>query len=408
MRKHSKLTARSIAALSKKLGRHADGGGLYLVVRPSGPTWGFRYMIDGVARMQGLGPLHTVNLQEARNRARQQRQLLIDGKDPIEVKREAATAARVEQLRTVTFAEACDRFMRTDKIEALKSDVHRKQWQSTLARAGEAIGDLPLNSIDSALVLKALERFEGTSETLHRVRGRIERVFGWAKACNLYDHDNPASRDVLKDVLPAKRKVQHHPSLPYQAAPALMARLRDNDSMSARALEFLILTASRTKEIIEAQWSEIDFDAAAWNIPAAHMKSKEDHRVPLSVRAVEILRSLDRHGEHVFGNGRPISNQTMSELIKPWNLPSATPGRNATVHGFRSTFRTWADERTAYDFHTKETALAHVTHQSKVEAAYNRSDAFDKRRRLMSEWTRYLEAPATEATVHKIGTARSA
>ena len=408
MRGINKLTPRKIAATHKP-GRYADGLGLYLEIRRAGnKSWSFRYMVAGRARELGLGPLHSVSLAEARNRARDARQLLLDGKDPIAVKREATASAKIERLKTMTFRQAALEFLRTSKVQAFKNDKHRKQWASTLeSYAFPTLGDLPLQAIDTALVLKTLlPVWKRTPETGSRLRGRIERVIDWAKPLGLFQGDNPAQWDLLKDHVPARAKPEHHKALPYADLSAFMVDLRERNSISARCLEFTILTGVRTSEAIGAQWSEIDLDAATWTIPASRMKAKRDHRVPLSDRAVEILREIPkakRQKEQGFifvGNGgsKPLSNMAMLELLR------GMAGNGYTVHGFRSTFSDWARDRTSYPRDVIEMALAHAV-KDKSEAAYRRGDALEKRRRLMAEWARYCETPITRATVTAIGTA---
>ena len=353
-------------------------------------------MLEGRSRELGLGPLTDVSLAEARKRAAHARQLLLDGRDPIEAKREIRNAAKAERLHTMTFEQAATEFLRTTKIANLKSERHRRQWRSTLEQyAFPIMGDLPLQSIDAAIVLRVVSPvLERIPETGSRLRGRIERVFAWAKPLGLFVGDNPASRDVLKDHLPARPKVAHHAALPYAELPAFMDALRARESVSARALELTILTATRTSETIGAQWSELDLEAGVWTVPAARMKAKRDHRVPLSPRAVELLRALPRLGDFVFinGGGRPLSNMAMLELVR-----GVRPG--LTVHGFRSTFSDWARDRTNYARDVIEQALAHII-KDKSEAAYRRGDALDKRRRLMAEWSRYCESrPAAAGDV---------
>ena len=346
-------------------------------------------MLHGRSRELGLGPVHAVSLAEARERARQARQCLLDGRDPIEVKREAIAAAKVERLKTMTFRQAALDFLATSRVQDFKNDKHRKQWASTLERyAFPVIGSLPLQQIDTALVLKAvLPVAKRTPATGSRLRGRIERVFDWAKGLDLYSGDNPAALDRLKDNLPAKRKAEHHKAMGYGELPQFMAELRERQSISALALEFTILCATRTSETIGATWDEIDFDSATWVIPAERMKAKRPHRIPLSERAIKILRGLPRNGEHVFGNGKPISNMTMLEMLRGMRP------NGFTVHGFRSSFRDWIAEQTSFPNHVAEMALAHVI-GDKVEAAYRRGDLFDKRRKLMNAWAAYLAAPA--------------
>jgi integrase len=384
MREGNKLTALAIARL-KTPGRYSDGHGLYLQVSETGTkSWLFRYKKrDELGRdnshWMGLGPLHTYTLQEARERARWARQLIGSQRDPLAEKRAAEAALTVSQLRAITFRRAALDFLATDRVEQFKNAKHRQQWHSTLALAFPVIGDLPLQSIDSALVLQALlPIWKRTPETGSRLRGRIERVFAWAKAHKLFDGENPATRDVLRDALPAKAKVNHHSAMPYAEVPAFSVTLRNMDSMSARALEFTILCAVRTSETIGACWDEIDMDTKTWTIPAVRMKAKKEHRIPLSKHAVRILRVLPRDSDKVF----PLSNMAMLELLK------GTAGNGYTVHGFRSAFSDWAHDRTDFAPAEIELALAHAI-GNKVAAAYRRGDALDKRRALIEQWAGY-------------------
>jgi integrase len=296
------------------------------------------------------------------------------------VKRDNLAARRLEALKTITFRQAVSEFLKSSKVQNLTSDKHRKQWSSTLHSVFPVLGDLPLNQIDAALMLQALKpAWERTPETASRLRGRIERVFDWAKPIGYFQGDNPASWDLLKDHLPARDQVKHLKAMPYADLPAFMAELRTRDALSARALEFTILTAARTQESIGAKWSEIDLKSATWTIPAARMKMKRDHRVPLTTAAVEILKSIPRDGDRVF----PRSNMAMLELL--WGMA----GNGYTVHGFRSSFSDWARDKTDYPRDVIEMALAHAI-KDKTEAAYRRGDALDKRRELMNAWQNYI------------------
>jgi integrase len=378
MRKVNQLSPLTIAQLTEP-GKYHDGLGLYLHISPTGnKSWAFRYMIDRKAREQGLGPLHTVNLAEARNRARESRQLILDGRDPLNVKRNVLAARRLEQAKTITFRQAVSEFLKSSKVQHLTNDKHRKQWTSTLHSVFPFLGDLPLNQIDPALMLQALKpMWERTPETASRLRGRIERVFDWAKPIGYFQGDNPAQWDLLRDHLPAKEKVKHLKAMPYADLPAFMADLRKRDTMSARALEFTILTAVRTQESIGAKWSEID--QATWTIPAVRMKMKRDHRVPLTERAIEILSELPRLGDRVF----PRAAGAMLVLLQ------GMVGNGYTVHGFRSSFSDWARDKTDYPRDVIEMALAHTV-RDKSEAAYRRGDALEKRRDLMAQWGQYV------------------
>jgi integrase len=318
-RQGNKLSALEVAKM-KKPGRYGDGHGLWLQIGPSGSkSWTFSYTRHGRQHNLGLGALYAVSLAEARVRARQANQCLADGGDPIAIKHAAEQAKKLEQLRTVTFAAAAEQFMATDAIQRLANDKHRKQWRTTIEEASKTIGALPLEQIDSAIMLKTLlPVWQRAPETGSRLRGRLERIFAWALAHKLYAGTNPAALEVLRDALPAKPKQKHHAALPYAELPAFMVDLRQRDSVSARALELTILCATRTSETIGARWDEIDLANAVWTIPAGRMKAKKPHRVPLSDRALEILKSSRRSGSFVFlnGGGKPLSNMALLELLK--------------------------------------------------------------------------------------------
>jgi integrase len=378
----------------------ADGGNLYLQVtgKDDGPykSWVFRYERDGRRHDLGLGPLHTISLAEARDKALDLRHQLLDDIDPLEARRQARKhrlARRAAEAGEVTFRYCAEQCIASHS-DGWKNSKHRAQWRSTLATYTYPIlGDLPVDIISTAHVVRVLEPiWKKKSETASRVRGRIEKVLGWATVRGFRSGDNPARwRGHLAELFAAKsrvRKAEHHPAMPYTELPAFMAELRGRDSLSARALELAILTATRTGEVIGATWDEIDLKAKTWTIPAGRMKAGKEHRVPLTDRALKILSTLPRRGKLVF----PLSNMAMLELLR-----GMRPG--LTVHGFRSTFRDWAAERTSYPNHIAEKALAHVV-ADKVEAAYRRGDLFEKRRRLMAEWATWCARPApTSATV---------
>lgn len=382
MRKHNQLSA--VKLITLKPGKHHDGHGLYLYVGESGyRCWVLKFMRDGQAREMGLGPLHTVNLAEARERARIERQMLVDGRDPIAARDAQAATRRAEQLRTMTFRQAVTEYLRTGKVEGFKNAKHRKQWRSTLEGVFPVLGSLPLNDIGPAAVLEAIKPIWGkTPETASRLLGRIRSVFNWAKPIGCFSGDNPAEWDLLKHHLPARDKVEHHKALPYAELPAFMAELRKRDSLSAAALAFTILTATRTSEVIGAKWSEVK--GGVWTIPAARMKAKRNHRVPLCKQALAILKSLPRKSEYIFANGggNPLSNMAMLELLR------GMAGNGYTVHGFRSAFSDWARDKTKHPRDVVELALAHGI-KDKSEAAYRRGDALDKRRKLMADWSSY-------------------
>jgi integrase len=314
MREANKLSPLKVARL-KQPGRYGDGHGLWLQVSEQGSkAWLFRFMRDGKARQMGLGPLHTVSLQEARSRARQARQVLLDGLDPIDVKHERRTAARLDKARALSFKQCADDYIGAH-AGAWRSSKHKAQWSATLdAYAHPLIGALPVAAIDTALILKILRPiWQEKPETASRLRGRIERILDWATVQGFREGDNPARwRGHLDALLPAKTKVRavkHHPALPFAELPAFMAELRKRDSISASALEFTILTATRTGEAIGARWGEIDLKAKVWAVPAERMKAGRPHRVPLSDRAVAILDELPRDDSNFVFLGAKVNKQ---------------------------------------------------------------------------------------------------
>jgi integrase len=350
----------------------------------------------------GLGPVGDFTLDEARERARRARQLLRDGIDPLDARKDERAKQTSEKAlaaaANVTFKECVEQYYNFHSRK-WNNAKHSAQFLSTMKMyAYPALGKLPVAAIDKALVLKAIEPIWYTkTETASRVRGRIEAVLDFAKTRGYRTGENPAAWDGnLVHALPARNtiaKVEHHAALPFTDLPEFMAQLATREGTAARALEFTILTAARTGEAIGARWLEIDRDAKLWTIPSERMKTKKEHRVPLSDRAIAILESLPRAADYLFVGTRKntaISNMAMAELLKRMDRTGIT------VHGFRSTFRDWAAERTAYPNHIVEMALAHVI-GNKVEAAYRRGDLIAKRARLMADWARYCTSPSAEA-----------
>lgn len=368
---------------------HADGGGLYLQVGRTGTkSWIFRYTLFGSSREMGLGPLHTITLSEARQLATEARRLKLLGIDPIDARKEDRQAKRLDDARAVSFKEA---YIKANKA-GWKNPKHAAQWESTLTTYADPVfGALPVAAIDTGLVVKALEAiWTEKPETASRLRGRIESVLNWATARGYRTGENPARwRGHLDKILPARAKVQavqHHPALPYCDLKGFMASLREQAGIGARALEFTILTAARTGEVIASTWDEIDLDAAIWTVPKERMKAKREHKVFLGDGALAILRPLKEaaRSDFVFpGNtpDKPLSNMAMLSTLKRMNR------KDLTTHGFRSTFRDWAAETTDYPSEVVEMALAHVV-ANKVEAAYRRGDLFEKRKGLMRDWDR--------------------
>ena len=392
MRAINKLSARKVETLTKP-GLYADGLGLYLQVSAyDTKSWLYRFMLDGKARKMGLGPVHTVTLAMARDKATAARRKVLEGIDPIEERNAVRNEKRVNAARAVTFKECAELYIAAHRV-GWKNPKHAEQWPSTLnAYVYPVFGGLSVADVDVGLVLKAIEPIWTTKpETAGRVRGRIETILDWAKARGYREGENPARwRGHLDKLLPARgkvAKVRHHPALPYTEAGTFMAELQTLEGVSARALEFTILTAARTSEVVGAKWQEIDLAAEMWTIPAARMKASKEHRVPLSDRVVTLLRSLPREdgNEHVFvgeRKGKSLSNMALLMTLRRMKRA------DLTTHGFRSTFRDWAAEQTAYPNELVEMALAHTV-SDKTEAAYRRGDMVEKRARLMKDWADY-------------------
>jgi integrase len=398
----NRLTARQVetAKLSADQDRRmlADGGNLYLqITRKAGGgfnrSWIFRYEVDGRRRDLGLGPLDTFSLSEARDKARALRQQIHGGVDPLAAREQERATQKAGRARALTFRECAMRYIEAHEA-SWRNAEHRRQWSTTLqSYCYPVLGDLSVAAIDTGLVLQVIEPlWKDRTETASRVRGRIETVLDWAKARGYRDGENPARwRGHLDHLLPARSKAQrakHHAALPYVDMPAFMIELRGRDGLSALALEFCILTATRTGEALGATWDEIDFATKTWTVPAERMKSGKAHKVPLSDRALEILRSLPRTDARVF----PPYAKAMLRLLK--ELRS-----DITVHGFRSSFRDWSAERTNFPREVCEMALAHKV-GTDVERSYRRTDLFDHRRRLMGAWAAWCSRPVpTGATV---------
>ena len=397
-REINRLSAISVKALSER-GRYPDGDGLYLQVSAFGTkAWIFRYTISGKPHQMGLGALRTVSLAEAREAARECRKLVRDGIDPISHRRAEKAARLLEGAKGKTFQQCAKDYIH-DQGVAWRNVKHAAQWSSTLETyAYPVIGKLPVQAVDTALVMRILKPIWSTkTETATRVRGRLEMILDSAKVLGLRSGENPARwRGHLDKLLPQPSKVskvKHHAALPYDEMGAFMAKLRERSAIAARGLEFLILTAARTSEVTDARWSEIDFAGKIWTVPADRMKSEKAHRIPTSPSALSVLQTMreTRQNDFIFAGNRPkapLSNMAFLQLLKRL-------GRgDLTVHGFRSSFRDWAAERTAVPREVAEMALAHAV-SDKVEAAYLRTDLFDKRRRLMDDWAAFCAQPPT-------------
>lgn len=392
------LTALGIKAMEKQ-GNYPDGDNLYLRIRHDGSkSWAFRYKLAGKQHWMSLGPLRDVTLAEAREEARKMRNQLRDGVSPLEQRRERQALALNAEGRT--FDAVSKLYIEAHKA-GWKNAKHAAQWTSTLKTyASPVVGKLAVGSIGLDEVLRILRPiWKEKPETASRLRGRIEAVLDYAGVHGWRKGDNPARwTGYLDQVLPAKGKVRavvHHAALPWADMPAVMANLAGASGTSALCLRFLVLTAARSGEARGARWNEIDLQAKTWTIPAARMKAKQEHRVPLSDAAIEILTGLEplkrKPDGLVFPGGRagsPLSDVAVSKA-----LAGAVEG--FTVHGCRSSFRDWCGESTNFPREIAEAALAH-TNKDKVEAAYARTDHLEKRRKLMEAWARHCTTPATK------------
>jgi integrase len=412
----NRLTALKVEK-AREPGMYADGGGLYLRVTNEGTkNWVYRFMLAGKPHWMGLGPVALFGLQEARGKALDARRLRHAGRDPIKTRRDGRARDRLEAAKAITFKQCAAAYVQAHRA-GWRNAKHAAQWDATLTTYAEpTIGALPVQAIDTALVTKVLEQevraaggmkapmWTTRPETASRLRGRMEVILDWAKVRGYREGENPARwRGHLDKLLPARakvRKVEHHAALPYAELPGFMVALRDQEGIAARALEFAILTAARTGEAIGATWDEINWHDKLWTIAGDRMKAGKEHRVPLCARALEIIAELKPAADAAGGGkqfvftggkpGRPLSNMAFLMLLRRMNRG------DLTAHGFRSTFRDWAAERTSFPSEVAEMALAHVV-GSKVEAAYRRGDLFEKRRRLMEAWAEFCTTPAAKS-----------
>jgi integrase len=412
--------AKELSALDVKRLQHpgrgsnalfAVGGvsGLNLQITPNGGrTWLLRVTVGGRRREIGLGGFPDVTLAQARERAREAKDKIRQGIDPVEERKAAQAALAAAQRRGLTFADATDKYLAA-KLDAFKNAKHRQQWQNTLQTyAMPELGKMLVDEITVQDVLRVLEPiWQSKTETASRLRGRIESVLSWATVAGHRTGDNPARwAGNLKELLPAAAKVakqDNQPAVQIDDAPRWLAALRKRDGTGARALEFAALTASRSKEVRGAVWEEIDLDAGLWVIPAARMKMDREHRVPLTPEAVALLEALPRFEDNplVFPapRGGEMSDMTLSAAMKRLHkadVDAGGPGfvdrvskRPAVPHGLRSTFRDWVAERTHFPGDMAEVALAHKVSNA-VEASYRRGDMVEKRRAMMAAWAEYL------------------
>jgi integrase len=384
-RQINRLNARAVATITKQ-GRHADGGGLYLSISPNGGRrWVFLYRWHGKPTEIGFGSARDVSLARARELARLARAKLAEGSDPKEARR---------AVQGASFGECADRLIEVMR-PSWRNGKHAAQWAMTLREYAAPLGRLPVDKITTDDVLSILKPlWSEKPETAARLRGRIERVLDAAKARGLRSGENPARwRGHLDQLLPKRQRLTrgHHAAMNYVELPAFVGDLQARQGTAALALEFAILTAARSGEVLGARWEEIDLDRGVWTIPAVRMKAGREHRVPLARRALTIVGTMQdlRSSDFVFpgqGAGRGLSVMALEMVLRRMKI------EGVTVHGFRSAFRDWAAECTHFPNEVCEAALAHVI-ENKAEAAYRRGDLFEKRRKLMDAWGAYCTAP---------------
>lgn len=381
-----KLSDAYVKSTKLKAGRHGDGGGLYLNVSATGSkSWVYLWKRNGRAREMGLGSYPEVPLAKARDRARQAREDVAAGLDPIDTRKQEAEP---------TFGDCADKFLSSMESQ-WRNEKHRAQWRMTLTEYAAPIRDKRVSTIGTDDVLRVLNPiWQSKPETASRLRGRIERVLDFAKARGWRQGENPALwRGHLKNVLPARQRLSrgHHAAMPYTDVPGFMVKLQGREATSALALRFLILTAARAGEVFGATWSEFDFEKAIWTIPAERMKAKREHRVPLSVEALHIVKNLHEvrnASPYVFAGlkpNRPLSNMAFAMLMERMDVA------DVTAHGFRSSFRDWAGDATGFPREIAEHALAHSIGNA-TERAYRRADAIEKRRKMMQAWADFLSS----------------
>jgi integrase len=394
-----------------KPGYYPDGNRLYLAVKASGAkSWIFRYRFGGREREMGLGGVSVFTLAEARGRAKDVAKLLADGLDPMAERDHARAEAKLAAANQLSFDAAAERYIKSHRA-GWKNAKHADQWINTLATyATPVVGSMPVANVKTEHVMRVLEPiWRDKTETATRLRGRIESILAWCTVQGYRAGDNPAAwRGHLDQLLPkpsAVAKAGNHAALDWRELPAFMPQLRAMPGAGAMLVELCILTACRTSEALLASWSEFDLEARLWTIPAARMKAKKEHRIPLSDAAMALLSRLrGQHDGDLLFPGRakkPLSNMAGLQTLKRMGRT------DLTVHGFRSTFRDWAGETTAHPREVIEHALAHLL-KDKSEAAYARGDLLAKRRALMADWAAYCDRPAMAGTVVAISEARAA
>jgi integrase len=387
----NRLSARKVTTIAKP-GRHADGSNLYLSIsKNGGRSWVFMFRRHGKQTEIGLGSARQVTLAEARKLAGEANASLRMGINPKDARNRAEGS---------TFGDCADEVIAAMR-PSWRNEKHAAQWEMTLREYAAPLRRLPVDKITTDDVLAVLKPlWTQKPETASRLRGRIERVLDAAKARGLRSGENPARwRGHLDQLLPKRQRLTrgHHAAMSYSDLPAFMNELRARQATAALALEFAILTAARSGEVLGARWDELDLDRAIWTVPAERMKAGREHRVPLSSPALKIVKGLhdDRNGDFVFSGqkpGEPLSVMALEMVLRRMQI------ENATVHGFRSSFRDWAAESTNFPNEVCEAALAHVV-ENKAEAAYRRGDLFDKRRKLMETWATYTSTAISGTVV---------
>lgn len=406
-----RLNALQVSRL-KKPGYHADGAGLYLQVAPGGSkSWVLRFKRDGKTREMGLGGASVFTLAEARERAREARKQLADKVDPIEARLEADRERRRAEAKALLFKDAASRYIAAHEA-GWRNAKHGYQWTQTIESfANPHIGDMNVAAIETADVMRVLSPIWATkNETASRLRGRIENILDWCRVQGFRAGDNPARwRGHLDKLLPKPSKiakVENHPALPWQRMPAFMQALRERPGAAARALEFAILTAARSGEVRGAMWHEIDLEARVWRVPGQRMKAGKPHDVPLSDAAISVLEAMQAEGmEGLIFRGRKdaaLSDMSLLAVIRRMNAPTPVwvdkDGKPVLVHGMRASFRMWAAEASTHPRELAEFALAHQL-PDRVEASYQRSTLFERRRLLMADWAAHCARPAESGAV---------
>ena len=395
------VSEKASAKLAKTPGMHAMGDppGLYLYSHDGGRSWILRYSLHGKRRDLGLGSCDDWSLAQARARAKEQRALLDKMVDPVDAKRAQKDAGKAASAKRMTFAQCVTAYLDAHS-DGWRNAKHREQWRSTLETyANPVIGELHVATVDTALVLRVLEPIWKTkTETASRLRGRIENVLDWARVRGFRQDENPARWKGHLDKLLAKPSkvatVSHFPALPYAEIGAFMKALRMQEGVSAAVIELIILTAARSGEVRGAEWSEIDLTSRIWTIPAGRMKANREHRVALSEATIKIVKRMQKSivGAFVFPGTKekkPLSDMSLTAVLRRMKR------NDLTVHGFRSTFRDWCSESTAYPSEMAEMALAHSI-GDKTEAAYRRGDLLEKRFRMMADWAKYCDTVIAE------------